>query len=856
MARLTGNIIRILTVLWLLSLDALVAEAQISGQVIDATSGEPVALATIYYKGTQAAVKADLEGRFQLARRNGLRFVVSSVGYISQEVPVKEATPNQITVHLEPDVHQIQEVTVTSRRKSRYRRKENPAVELMRHVIAAKKRTDISQHYYYQYTRYQKIMAGFNDLQPEDLTRGIFDNRPWLRNHLEVSPYNEKLIMPLFLEETVTDKQYRKTPHFEKDIIRGHRTAGVHRLFQTGSLFNVILEEYFTDIDIYDDQIRLLRHAFTSPIGRDAIIFYHFYITDTTYVGNDRCYQLDFTPANQQDFGFRGQLFVLADSSYQVKRCEMTFPQATDVNWIQNLQCNQEFTKLDNGEWVLNQDDMIAELLVTKYTAKAIIVRNTVRSDFSFAPLTDLRGNGTKAKTKDAEMQPEDFWNVHRGKKLSEGEQSLDLLVDRIEQLKGIQYVLAVARTLFENFIETGSKDHPSKLDIGPVFSTVSSNFYDGLRLRAGGQTTANLHPHLFMKGYYAHAFNSKENYYDAQLIYTNNTPEYLPQEFPRRLIAFESLRDVALPSDKFLATDKDNMFSSVKITDMDKMFLYNRQALKFEHEQLTGLKFYGEMKTEQVSPVGNIAFQPVDLSATPLSSLRYTEGTIGIRYAPGETYVNTKQQRWPLHYDKPVVRLQHTMGWKGFLGGQYHYNFTELELFKRFFVPLNFGKIDTWLKMGAQWNQVPYPLLIMPACNVSFILDENSAFDLINNMEFLNDRYLSLEIGWDLNGKLFNLVPLLKKLRCREHLGAKCLWGCLTDKNNPYLDKNRDSRVLMCFPEGSYVMDPDKPYVELSAGIHNILNLIHIEYIRRLGYLDLPTSTKWTFKFAVDFKF
>ena len=60
-----------------------------------------------------------MEGRFQLARRNGLRFVVSSVGYISQEVPVKEATPNQITVHLEPDVHQIQEVTVTSRRKSR-----------------------------------------------------------------------------------------------------------------------------------------------------------------------------------------------------------------------------------------------------------------------------------------------------------------------------------------------------------------------------------------------------------------------------------------------------------------------------------------------------------------------------------------------------------------------------------------------------------------------------------------------------------------------------------------------------------------------------------------------------------------
>lgn len=47
------------------------------------------------------------------------------------------------------------------------------------------------------------------------------------------------------------------------------------------------------------------------------------------------------------------------------------------------------------------------------------------------------------------------------------------------------------------------------------------------------------------------------------------------------------------------------------------------------------------------------------------------------------------------------------------------------------------------FVKGGAQWNKVPFPLLIMPAANLSYIL-QRETFNLINNMEFLNDRYAS----------------------------------------------------------------------------------------------------------------
>ena len=163
----------------------------------------------------------------------------------------------------------------------------------------------------------------------------------------------------------------------------------------------------------------------------------------------------------------------------------------------------------------------------------------------------------------------------------------------------------------------------------------------------------------------------------------------------------------------------------------------------------------------------------------------------------------------------------------------------------------MNWGKIDTRLKFGAQWNRVPYPLLIMPVANLGYIL-EDQTFNLINNLEFLNDRYASLMIDWDLNGKIFNRIPLLRRLKWREWIGVKCLWGTLTDKNNPYLAQNQGSSVLMEFPEGSHIMDKKTPYVELSLGIHNIFKLVHVEYERRLNYLHLPSANKWGIRFMI----
>lgn len=135
--------------------------------------------------------------------------------------------------------------------------------------------------------------------------------------------------------------------------------------------------------------------------------------------------------------------------------------------------------------------------------------------------------------------------------------------------------------------------------------------------------------------------------------------------------------------------------------------------------------------------------------------------------------------------------------------GGEYNYNLTEVGIYKRFWFS-SWGKIDMFLKGGAQWNKVPFPLLIMPAANLSYIL-QRETFNLVNNMEFLNDRYASFDISWDLNGKIFNRIPLLKKLKWREAIGFKMLYGHLMDKNNPL--KNPVTVNCSCFPRATGIL-------------------------------------------------
>ena len=839
-------------VLLLVSTLQLMAQQKITGRVID-EDGFAVSYASVQYRGHKIAVSSDSQGKFSIEKHPGWVLTVSALSYKSQTISVNEKM-DFIEVKLKDDSHKLNEVVVKTKR-GKYSRKDNPAVELMRRVIAAKKKTDLGNHDYYQYDKYQKITLALNDLKKEQLEGKFFSKRQYLLDQVETSPYNGKLTLPVSIDETVSQHIYRKDPKTEKDIIKGQQSNGIGQVIQTGEILNTALKDAFTDVDIYDDYVRLLQYPFPSPIGRTGISFYHYYIEDTVYVERDLCYHLQFIPANSQDFGFRGELYVLADSSLHVKKCNLYMPHNTDVNYVKNMKIEQEYTRLDNGEWVLSKDDMIAELHVNSMLQDLLVVRNTRLTDYAFDELPKILFKG-KAKVRhdmDAMNRDEAYWNKYRQVDLTKSESSMDSFIHRMENSKGFKYIIFFVKALMENYVEIGggTDGKKSKFDLGPVNTYISKNFVDGIRLRLAGRTMAALNPHFFWDGYAAYGTKSNDWYTGNIFTYSLNKKKNSPFEFPMRNLTFEVARDVTSPSDENLLHNKDNFFMTFRAATQDEMFLYHRQKLAFTYETDWGFRFNTSLRFQSNRTVGNLHYYHLD--GTEVKKIRMTDLNVGINYNPGVTYVNTKQQRLPINLDSPEIGLSHTMGFRGFMGGQYHSNITKLSIYKRQWLG-SWGYLDFHAIGQAQWNKVPFPMLILPPINLSYF-EQETTISLMKDWEFLNDRQVFWALSWDMNGKLLNRIPLIKKLKWREWFAIKGVWGHLTDKNNPYLEKNQGDGRLFKFPKNSHVMN-DTPYWECVAGVHNIFKFFSVEYVRRLTYLNNNNIDKWGIRFGFMMSF
>ena len=448
--------------------------------------------------------------------------------------------------------------------------------------------------------------------------------------------------------------------------------------------------------------------------------------------------------------------------------------------------------------------------------------------------------------------------------------------------IPGIKPFIWVGKSLIENYVPTSiDEEHPSKIDIGPVNTMITTNPVDGLRFRASAQTTANFNPHFFWRGYLAYGIRDHRWKGMGEMTYSFKKKAYLPMEFPTANLTFSYSYDVGVPSDQYLNTDKDNVFRALTWSSVKHMMYDRSFKLIFDREWEDGLQWKTQLRHSQTEPTYHLFYQPVShayqsepgqpYSITPWGPgsgknianlnrnfLTITDLSMTLKYQPGVAYINTKQRRILVNKEAPIYRISHTVGLKG-LASDYTYNLTEIGVRKRVWLH-SWGRMDFDFAAGAQWNKVPFPLLIMPKANLSYVY-EDDMYNLVNNMEFFNDRYAQLMFNWNLHGKIFNRIPLINRLKIREHIGVNVLWGRLTDKNNPDLEQNRNRDDIFVFPgefqngtfkPTGYAMNPRIPYVEASFGIHNIFKLVHVDYVRRFTYIDDPAITRWGIRFMV----
>ena len=830
-----------------------------SGIVKDSITGEPLPFVSVYFDGSTIGAMTDDNGTFTLQNNQGYtKLAAASLGYDTKFIDLKPGKKNDnLELLLKPTAFEISEVVVKPKRE-KYTRKDNPAVELIKKVIAHKNDNRIEAKPEYQTEVYEKLSLSLDNFNPNLDKNKFLKKFKFIKNYLDTSEFNGKPILTVSVRENLSDFYYRKSPKAEKTIVRAKRMQGIDKTLDDGGGITSNLEEIFKSINIFDNNIPILLNRFVSPLSSTlATTYYHYYIMDTLDVGGDKCVDLAFVPANSESYGFTGRLYITLDGNYAVKKVLLNTPANINLNWVDKLRIDQEFKQMPDSTWVLDQENTFVNFYVVKGTQQlyAHQLRNYDNYNFNVQNADSVFGLlGALHVLPEATVQPDTFWIHNRPIPLKEKEDALKDLLGQLRKVPAFNAIIKTAEILITGYIPTANDKKVTKFDFGPMNTTFSANHLEGFRMRVGGMTTANLNPYWFASGYLAYGTNDRKIKYNLKLTHSFTKKEYHEGENPVNNLSFIQEYDVYTPGQDFLFTSKDNIFVAWKVGEpVTKMQYIRKSVLQYEKEWLNGLTWKSWIMNQNNEAAGTLQYIKRDESGNLYHIKDFTTSEIGtqLRFAPGERAYNGrsgKESVFNLSKDAPVFKLSHQLGIKGVLGGDYNYNHTEISAEKRIWLS-SFGHIDAQVKAGKVWDKVPFPLLILPNTNQSITI-QPEAFHMMNALEFVTDQYVSFNATYYLKGWILNRIPGIKWLRLREVLSFNMIYGGLTDKNNPTLTPG-----LFLLPDGTQPLG-STPYMECSVGLENIFKILRIDYYRRLTYLDHPDIKKGGIRIALRFTF
>lgn len=821
------------------------ASQNVVGVVRDSISGESLPFVNVYCKSSKSGVLTDDRGVFKINARPGQQIEVSSMGYGKSLVQVG-ANSDTLFVLLSPASVSLEEVVVKPK-KQKYSKRNNPAVDLMRQVRADRDKHNPSTQEKYSYNRYDKMMLAINNYTGYSNASEKKKSNS-LMMLVDTAAWTGARILDMSMKENVSTLISSDSGKSSKIVVRGRRSNGIDNALDE-NFSRVFFEDILRDVDIYANDIPVMKTRFVSPLAAIGADFYKYEITDTLQIGTDRCVELTFVPRNAESTGFNGKLYIPADDSVKyVKRVVMRMPKASNVNYVQNLILNQTFRRDSLGFTHKVIDDMVVELHVAGSFGELYASRQSRFDNFGNEIPGDLQrlvsATGDYIVLEDADSQTPEFWQQHRMIPLSYAESILALPESPFRKIPWINWLSRGVEIIVKGYVRTGEK---SKFDFGGIDTFVSYDALEGLRLSVGGVTTANLNPHLFARGHLAWGVRDHKWKFNAELEYSFKKKKYHSREFPMNGIRASVRYDVHNIGQHFMTNTNNNLLNSFKRRQSELAVYEGLAKLEYNCEWNNHFSLSVAASAQRLYESPFVKFVDAEGTAHP----HYTQSSlrVGLRYAPGEKFMQTYDTRISVNRDALVISLAHEFGPKSFLGSEYNLNLTEFFVQKRLWFSA-FGHMDVLVKGAKLWGQVQFPALLWQNANLAYTI-QRETYCLLNPMEFAVDQYASVDLQYNLNGLIFNRIPLLKKLRLREVVSFRGFLGNLSRKNNPEYNDN-----LFRFPTGSGMLMGHTPYMEMSAGFANILTFLRLEYVWRLSYRNTPGTDRHGIRFSFEFAF
>lgn len=843
-----------ITFLFILLLGTVTAFGQtvISGTVTDANTKHTLPYVSVAFNNSTVGTSTNDQGRYVLrtSQLNLTQLKITFVGYKPALLTIVPGKAQVLNIKLFPEAQNLTEVKVVSAPKQKYTNRDNPAVELIRKVIENKPKNRPESYNYVEYKAYDKMQLSFANVSDKLAEKKFFRKYKFVLDNRDTTLVPGVSLLPMYLNEKLSQNYYRKNPEKTKTVILGEKSVNFGSFIDNEGLGQYI-KHIYADVDIYKNNIFLITNQFLSPISDAAPTFYKFFIEDTVVVNNTKLVRLSFTPRNTTDMLFEGSIYITLDGNYAVQQAELMVNKNINLNFVKSIRVDLDFEQNPDKRYHLSKSSILADFGLNKKGKGGIFGTRTLTfSNYVVnQPRPDTTYDGEAIVTSDeAKHRSDNFWAANRLDTLTTAESRVYKNIDSLQSMPSFRRTMDIATLLLAGYKSFGP------FEVGPSNAFYSFNPVEGLRFRVGGRTTPELSKRYYFETYGAYGFkDQKWKYFFSATYSLNNKSIY---KFPQHYIRASVQRDTKIPGQQLQFVQEDNFLLSFKRGTNDKYLYNDNYKLTYVHEYENHFSYTLGFNNWTQTPAGSLYFIGNAHSAAPnvVHNLTTSEVSLQLRYAPHEQFYQGKIYRIPIPNQYPIFTAQYTRGLKDVFNSSYNYQTVDLRLDKHAYESI-FGYADVSLEGIRIFGQVPYPLLTIHNANQTYAYDLQS-YNLMNFLEFVSDRSVSLMIDQHFMGFFFNKVPLLKKLKLRETFSFKLLYGSVGDDNNPSIHPS-----LYQYPVESdgtpitYALGKT-PYIESSVGIENIFKFIRVDAVKRLNYLDHPGISTWGIRARAKFDF
>lgn len=795
----------------------------IKGQVVDAENKDGIFRATVSYSidGFAQGVTSDDNGRFEIEIPQQIDTIkISHISYKPKLLSIR-SVKKSIKIPLEPHASQIKEVVITAKRE-KYTNKNNPAVDLIEKVVENRDKNSILNHCPLQYTSHNKSLIALDPTNDTLLNKIRLRPVVNLMQSLDQTYYGSKNYLPLYFFEEITKIFCKDGGKLDEQRIAVKHVNLTDQVTEDDA--KQMRSSIFQKINLYQTYVDVLGHQIMSPINRLAPTFYKFFIEDTLMVNDKECIQLSFIPRNLYDIGFMGYLYITNDSKYQLISAKLSIPEKSNINFIDKIDFIQTY-RTDSLEIDGKKQEVtyiVEDAIYAKmnfYSLKTYGYSINTYSQPIFEPYELMK----EKDLKDFEITQE-----NRLSPLTETEIKTYQLPDSLNSVTWFRVTKYLSEIFYGGYLLMGP------LEIGPIDNLFSFNKVEGERYRFSGKTNYKLSRNWYVNWMLAYGTVDKKFKYEVDLKYSFNSLTKNPNGFPAHFIGVKYTNNTFIPGRTIFNSNYDRI--TLSITDIVDYKLAFQKALTLQwmYETRKGISFNPYLTLQEVSAYGNWNF--ANLYGKEITGFRYDRLGINLNIVFNGKWIQRNQARVQLAGNYTSMNINYELGFE-------NTHLLKVKAYRK--LNLNpFGYMMFWAEGGYIWGKMLSPYLFTNTTYNSVIYHQ-SAFNLMSTMEFFSDKYVQLFAIYNLNGILFNRIPLIRELGLREEINFKATYGGLRDGNRFMIDKE-------------YVKTfTDKPYIEVGAGFQNLFNLIGVEYIRRITYAEgLPEYKKWGIRLNLVMRF